>query len=419
MPWNCCSCTTGALASILEKQAQTVWFIDSVNGNDANDGLTAPTAIRTAAELIKRVNGPGIPWFLGADTSLTLLNNLPASDPLDLMLWQRQGGMLRIKGTPTASAGFVVGAVTALNRGANTAYDFTCVALGAGQVNKRIRITAGARLGYLQFLGKDMGGGQYRIAPLTFYNTTAASPGSVPTSQGAITGGDAFVVDTLTTIGLMHIRLVASDNLSAPNLNTVPIIFTDIQYTGGFNGGVIMSGYPDPTNTPIFYGCDIGSALFYGALIAGRQAGTTYASASAGPVQYFGSLISGNLSLQAGVMAFLDYDTLVQGGFLRFREGGTGRIGALGVFDSASDGVIVEDGSLRSLVFASGVDALYGAGNAGVGVNRAAGGPAYTYVAKPTLTGGVNDARVGGTLKAWGAIPFIEPANDAAIVAFA
>lgn len=407
----------GSGAAVSAAQNATSWFIDPVNGLDHNLGNTAAQALKTAAELIRRI---GPIWYISKDISVTLLNDLPATDPLDLALWFKKGGFFRLKGTPVAGATFVVGAVTALNRATNVATDFTCVALGAGQANKRIRVTAPApRAGFLAFLGEDIGAGKYEIPPLTFYDTTVASPTSVPTAQGVITVNDTFVVDTLTSVAVCHLRILATENLAAPSANTVPVLVTDIKFTGGFNQGAIINGFPDPTNSPVFYGCDLGSGLIYGSLIAGRQGATTYASASAGAISYFGSLIVGDISFQTGVMAFLDYDTLVQSGRVRFREGGTGRIGALGIFDSTSDGLAIEDGSVRTLAFIAGVDALYGQGNAGVGVNKSDAGPNYTYVTKPTITGGGGDSKVGGTVKAWGAIPYIEPANNAAIVAFA
>lgn len=406
-----------------ELQKQTVWVVDPVAGFDENDGLTAGTALKTAAELRRRVNGgTGVPWRISADTSITFLNDVPAADPLDLVIWPVQGGFLRIKGTPVVAYTGAIGAVTAINRATNTPYDFTDAVLGVGQVGKRQRMTSGARNGYLTWLAKDLGGGKYRVPPWTFLNTAAASPNSIPDAQGSVAPGDTYVIETLTNIGAMHLRIVGTTNVAAPSANTVPLLMTDIRYTGGFNGGVAISGFPDSTNTPVVYGCDMGSAIFYGSLIAGRQAATTYASAAAGPIGYFGSLIAGDLSIQTGVMAFFDFDTLIQAGRLRLREGGTGRVGSLGVFDSAADGVLIEDASLRTLAFLAGVDALYGAGNAGAGVSKTSAGPNYTYVTKPTITGstpGTNDAKVGGTNKAWGAIPFIEPANNAAIVAFA
>lgn len=397
-------------------QAKTFWAIDPVNGSDSNSGLSLGAPLKTAGKLASLM---GPIWYLRADTTIKIVNALPASDPLNLVLWNLQGGFLRVLGSPTISYAGVVGAVTAINRAANTPYDYTDATLGVGSVGKRMRPTSGARANYISWLAKDQGAGKYRVTPWTLLNTAAASPGTVPDGQGIVAAADTYVLETLTTVGMMHLRYLATNNAAPPSGNTVPLLVQDITFTQGFNGGPLVSGYPDPTNTPEFYGCDLGSALVYGSILASRQSATTYASASAGPLQYCGALIAGDVSFQTGVMAFLDYDTLVQGGRVRFREGGNGRIGSCGVFDSTSDGVLIEDASLRTLAFLAGVDALYGSGNAGVGVNRAAGGPSYTYVTKPTLTGAGGDSKVGGTVKAWGAIPFIEPANNAAIVAFA
>jgi hypothetical protein len=45
-----------------------------------------------------------------------------------------------------------------------------------------------------------------------------------------------------------------------------------------------------------------------------------------------------------------------------------------------------------------------------------------TYVTKPVINGGLGAGResiVGGTDKQWGAIPYVEATNEAALVAYA
>lgn len=395
-------------------QAQTAWFVDPTSGFDENLGATSGAALKTWAELSRRV---GSAWVVKADVTVQLLGNIPASDPVNATIYQQAGGFLRIKGVATQTYSGVVGAVTAINRATNTPYDFTDATLGVGHVNQRMRMTSGARNNYVAWLAKDLAGGKYRVTPWTLLNQAAANINFVPDAQGIVTVADTYVVESLTTVARMHLVYMTTDTTTAPNASTIVGLLTDIQYTGGTNGGVVVSGAPQlGIPSVVNYGCDMGSGQIQTS-IASRHTNTTYAAAPQTSVSYFGSLLAG-ISAQTGCILFVDYDTLFQGGQCRLREGGAGRFGAVGFFDSPTSGVVVEDATLRSLNFLSGTDALYGAGNTAFGISVSTLGK-HAYTAKPTVTGGTNDTSVGGTATAYGAIPFVNPTNLAQISVFA
>lgn len=59
---------------------------------------------------------------------------------------------------------------------------------------------------------------------------------------------------------------------------------------------------------------------------------------------------------------------------------------------------------------------VYGSGNTFPTAALVRSGTGFVYTTKPTIVGTVQDALVGGTARAWAAIPYIEPANNAMIV---
>lgn len=115
---------------------QAHWYIDAVTGSDADDGLTAGTAIATWAELGKRLNGKRIPQ----ETIVHVMSDTPDTDPiyLDICIDAGSGAFFAITGADgvvtTARAG---SAATALNAPANTRATVTAPVgfpLAAGQL---------------------------------------------------------------------------------------------------------------------------------------------------------------------------------------------------------------------------------------------------------------------------------------------
>ncbi len=66
-----------------------------------------------------------------------------------------------------------------------------------------------------------------------------------------------------------------------------------------------------------------------------------------------------------------------------------------------------------SAPFILGVALLWGSGNTAEGLRCS---HFLSYVTKPIITGAGGDCTVGGTLRTWGTIPYVELANLAAIV---
>lgn len=397
-------------------QSQTTWFIDPVGGNDANTGLTAGTALKTDAERQRRV---GLIWPINADTSVTYLNNVPATDPCIYTYTLGTNGVLRINGTPTTiytSPGSGFSAVTNLNRATQTASSVTEAVMGAGRTGQRIRTTSGASAGAIAWLDRDFGGGVYRTSPWT--TISFANPLPFTPTQVNVAASDQFVIESLTQIGYLSLINLSAQYTGAASVNGTQTLVRNVYLT---QPDVAISALPlgTVTNAPLIHGSRIHCPWDAVMVSSYVDTGVVIAASPASPA-LFACLVRGRPSIQSGTTIFIDYDTLFsQSGNdgIRVRYSATARVGTMAVFDAGADGVLVEDGDFRCGALFSGNDLVWGTSSAGVGMRVRSGGKT-TYVAKPTVTG-ASDANVGGTAKTWAAIPYVEPANNAMIVAFA
>lgn len=397
-------------------QSQATWFIDPINGNDANTGLTAATALKTDAQRQFRV---GPIWTIKSDTTVTYLNDVSASDPCIFTYILGLNGVLRITGVATTtytSPGSGFSAVTNLNRATQTASSVTEAGMGAGRTGQRIRLTSGT-VNAIAWLDRDFGGGVYRTSPWGIVNTAASPlPGNPTAANAAAT--NTFVIESLTMIGYLTLNDLSAQFGGVLSVNGTQTLVKDVFLT---QADIPVSILPlaTVTNAPMFYGCRVHCPISAAMCECYIDTGVIHA-APGSTVTYFGCLCRARPTFQNGTVAFLDYDTLFSqsgsNGF-RCRYGGVARIGTAAVFEAGADGVLIEDGEARCDVFLAGQDLLWGTGSGGAGIRVRSGGK-VTYVTKPTVTGG-SDTIVGGTAKTYATIPYVEPANNAMIVAFA
>jgi hypothetical protein len=94
---------------------QATWFIDPVGGNDANNGLTQPTAIKTYRELMTRW-GTASPT-LAQNTTITWVTSQPDdSDPVYFTPIIENGAFVEMTGLPTIVHSGTLSGVVAKNR---------------------------------------------------------------------------------------------------------------------------------------------------------------------------------------------------------------------------------------------------------------------------------------------------------------
>jgi len=388
---------------------QTEWFIDPPNGNDENDGATAATALRSHAELERRL-GPH-PLLSGADSTdnpgfginrfiIHLLNDGDPNDPIGTFFWQvpdiidRPFGLVAYLGEKPeadrilASGTFGPGTLS-FGRDANQAQVVDIGVAAAAMIGARIRITSGAFEGYYAWIAKDLNLGIARTS--VFATTDGFGLGVIDALafdfgllQGAPAVGDSFVVESLTK---WSVRESSFDDKS---FSDGVAGFANLELEGYAFGIVSLANGPFSN----YAGCSFSSqttrewAEFTPFI---RNCGARFGVRGINNLTVVqGGLVLGGAAVQFGAHMEIDYDTLVQGqpfGFngLQSNDNGSEIIAhACAVFDSTvtfanptGAGVTLgakgAGASLRVTPGDLGVSLLWGDGNVGPGILSLAG----------------------------------------------
>lgn len=221
--------------------SQFNWFIDAVNGNDANDGATSLTAIRTDEERQRRM-GPSPLW--NGTYHLRYLSDIATAywggvRTLDSAIFIH-GSATNGQGQSVLFTG-VVDALVAQNPAANQPFEVTSSAIpvswtASGLVGSRVRLTSGANAGAKSWVMKDLGGAapNAKARCCDFGQVVAyTAPMTQPTAQAAPTATNGFVVERLTKITQCTMAIVP---LLSPPFGTAPgVTFESLDLgTGGF-----------------------------------------------------------------------------------------------------------------------------------------------------------------------------------------
>jgi hypothetical protein len=400
---------------------QNTWYVDPANvaANDENSGATALLPLKTGVELERRLVG-NLP--VSQATTIWIQSSFPDTDRLFLTLRRTRTGTLTIRGLATTLfasnvAGFT--SVANLNRATPTMGNVidtnlanTWAALGF--VGLRVRTTSGSNPGARAWIIKDENGVSAKQARTSRWHTYAIQVPmlSAPTLVN-VAAGDQYVVETLPKIGSFNVSFDLVDDFTV-NVNSSGLLISDLDL---YNAGAAASTYTRCKETqPILYSCQHVRTSFLSetGLLIGCHSTGGFASPRQTIILY-ACYLSAAASPQSGSAAWFDYDTVAQGVALSdARVGGVVRIGAAAAFDSSSDGLIIECDTVCRIDLTSVVTLLYGNNNTAYGMRVA--GQAY-YTVKPTITGLTNDTIVGGTAKAYAAIPYVEATNLGALVA--
>lgn len=145
--------TPSAIAQVYALNwAVTDWYLDGTNGNDANNGTSALTPLRTGAELLRRL-GPYALW--GQSVTVHVLAN-GMTDALILRGAMLVAGThLDVVGTVTVLASDVLAAYSAVNHATPVATHITGTAITdfTGYQWCRLRITSGATVDAVAWIG--------------------------------------------------------------------------------------------------------------------------------------------------------------------------------------------------------------------------------------------------------------------------
>lgn len=395
---------------------QDFWIDTGAAGHNENSGLIG-APLNNDAELYQR-------WGMNAKIStvrtVTYLQAPVGETNLDFAIYV--GGSLTFIGTPTINkTGVTLTAVATQVRtvGAEIPWAITGLTLGAADVGKIAIITQSvnpASVGAYAMILKDNGAGSVRVSPFGTFTPVAPFTFITPVI------GDIINVITPPVLKVGRIRMRIDTQIlvqAAPARQCC--IFDSLIPDGSsstFTGIIDASGLvyfvrsivqtmsfvnsTPSTSFPSFCGGGvIGVSIRRGINVLLRGCGLT----------------GGGITGQNGAFIALLGDCYFQNAGLTVSQGVHVNSQGSAFWDRASaDSCILI--AVGGFFAQSGGVPDWGTANAGHGI-KLQSNSTYSYTTKPTINSGLGAGRevlIGGTDKLYSAIPYIEGANDAAIV---
>lgn len=384
---------------------QTAWFVDPANstGNasDGNVGDTASAPLRTMAQTARRLSRPNV---TRVPSVVTVLSDAPADDPffVDVAYAGELGlnGKLDVVGAATQVLEEVVlTGVTSQNTTTNTYHTITVAGFDwTPYINQRVRIVAGGSIDAVAWIADT--------DPVAGVDTAIVNRPS--TSGGGITNfgvGQTVAIEQLTRLGRLGVVAATANFLQFP-VNFIDVettaetfSYTGVQLTAFYRSRVRMQ-WTGQTDLNFFQGSNVemssnrflygGGAEFNGCLLHGMQL-------------FQGRWAVLTDSLHVGSMTVHPDSSLIASASLGFLAWSSAAL------EVRSGGVV--DGVSGRLWGSETAANTYGI--------RARSGALVTYTTLPNIIGALSpgqDVLVGGTPLAYGALPNVNAANQAAIV---
>lgn len=241
---------------------QANWYIDSINGNDQNDGSTNSKALKTHAEFARRLGNnnilaPDYQLFLGSIpfrlVSVNILNDLPFSDPIMVNCILGQDTILSYSATPKTpiATGTINGLITK-NRSSNQPYTIINNTIDwTANLYKRLRISSGPRAGAMAYALEHVDGYDgYCITSDWSIPNPAPLPGLTPIVPQI---GDTFVIEDLVkcNMGAFNVS-ITGNNSSIFQFNC--IAFSNLEFQQPDNGALDLV-LPDLSVAVMLNGC--------------------------------------------------------------------------------------------------------------------------------------------------------------------
>jgi hypothetical protein len=381
--------------------AQPNWFISNLTGNDANDGITALTPLKTKAQLLFRW-GPNPVFTIPTVTVNIIDDNI--SDAVAIPISNLEGTIITWQAFANAvsSTGSFT-AVTPVNTATNTPPKVQDGAI-AWTPGARIRnTTIGPRLNSVMWVLKDEGGGVARVTGEGDINGTLTVP----------VVGDTYAIDTLTPI------FVTGISVDVTTLTIVPLSLGVMKFVGldiksgsnnliiveGDNSGLTLIQCRMSASTLSFRMGSMSflSSLFFLTSVTFFGGGRLNCSNGGG----YTAGVGANSGIATREGAFLQLTNWMSQAFaICVTTGSTGQSGGtwVGSFDGFVSGtnptgsglyvgLLGNSGGAGSKFFAGSV--LFGSGNSQAGVFVGAGAVfEYLTGSTPTITGGTSDFRL-------------------------
>ena len=383
---------------------QTVWFISFLTGSDSNDGLTASTPLKTFTEWFRRLGGPVVTFSKATNPGVTVtVLDHDISDTITGKEIHCLGGfVITFQGGPTTTVSTgTYTSVTVKNIATNTPPQVTDTGVTTWPVRSRKKTTSGTRLGNVDWILKDLGGGSARC-------TDATINGSINSHQV----GDTYAVETLPRMYIGTLQVFSE------NIVTQPISFSDLDLAFGSSSGPLgnanwtarrcrIGSYGNNFfNVGPYSGLNITTCLLdsiqinytgLGAAFSGGNAGGGYGVPGAG----HGTALGFAGTTQIGNFIGQNFTWLLG-------LGSSNRVSNIANFDQVADSINPNgDGMLIGIFIPSqemcilqmNNGQIWGSGHAGHGLafdgNSVLSYPIGTY---PVITGTLGDFRLGPSL---------------------
>lgn len=396
---------------IVNPGTQTDWYINPVSGNDIRNGsVTYP--LKTLAELAKRLKG----FEINQTTVIHILSDIPDTDRPLFEFSIGDLGLVIFRGTPTTISSGTFTSVTDLDQTTDQPATVTDTAIATswtadGAIEKRIRITSGAREDATGWVAYDLGTKEARIGNWMVDPYAVEGYNVFGLANVDVQVGDAYVVEELPEFPELRCDITVSSQYVGTGVTPTKLFFESLTFpTGQYRPScfrVLGKEY-----CTAFVGCDTGNLSPGNASMAyfiACNLGAPYDFYS-GKVVVRGGIVTDHINCYENVLWDVSLGTILQGGFELHVRGGTFR-GELGFFDGDEVAAcVIEAGGVVRSTYLWG-----GTGVTGYGVKVMSGGM-VVYDNKPTVSGSTGEALVGGTVKAWSTIPYVETANMAMIV---
>lgn len=349
---------------------QAAWFVDSVSGNDANDGKTSGTALKTIGEIMKRwgpdplLQPASFPVRITVLSATLLATDEPYFDNVRSLVVATPTPNLVLQGTVTAGA--TLGAVTSVTAITRTVADGALlVTIGAitwPAARTRLRIQGGARDGAVAYVvTPNTAAGQARTSPfwivpadVVFDMTLAGATEVTPQF------GDTIIVETISRSQLPLQINDCALNFTVQQMrfdDDAAFTFTNVAMLGSFLATFSECSFGDGVETEsgqtCFNNCD----------------GGTYISATPQFQRALGGM-STNLfgTCFQGFAGILDCDVVLSGGNIVGLTGDVAPnvlVGNCAVYGNTAQAVftLFADGVIRIRPFDQTTGVLYGTGN--------------------------------------------------------
>lgn len=393
---------------------QASWFV-STGGIDEASGLTALAPLRTDAEIQRRW-GPS-PQIATAVT-VTYVDSPTTQTNFDLQLLT--DGSFKLLGTAANVLTGAISAVTTQNRATQTPWDVTGVGLGAAHVGSIIEITASAtpaNVGAYAVVLKDLTGGKVRVSPFGTASVNIGAPFAAVT-PGV---GDTFAVRSMPTLSVGTVTIRNGTGIApaaGPPVKQAAVI--DLL---NLNGGAVGTGTIEASGVNVFLFRVLSMAMRW----TGVARGASNITAAGGGVKTTSCLVADSqtfnafsmgllagLGATAGSTLLLKQDCYFQATTPSFSAGVRITSSGTAYFDASAVALTIVPGCVYGQ---GGAVPDWGTANGTFGIRVQSTG-SYVYQTKPTINATLGAGRetvIGGTDKQYGAVPFIEPANSAAI----